>query len=92
MESSGIFTQSFANLPGKRHQGIFIRKTRIYMLQTIKYDTEQLICKKLKKISQIISVKKTYVIYFLFFLYSTIFTQRTFEKTLCRSINIYIIV
>ena len=38
-----IFIQAFANLHGERRQGKFIRKTRICILQTSKYDIAQLI-------------------------------------------------
>ena len=41
-----FLAQAFANLHGERRQGLFIRKTRIYILQTGKYDTAQLIFKK----------------------------------------------
>ena len=34
-----FLAQAFANLHGKRRQGKFIWKTRIYMLQTCKHDT-----------------------------------------------------
>ena len=38
-----FFAQAFANLDGKRRQGKFIGRTRIYMLQTGKHDTAKLI-------------------------------------------------
>ena len=48
MKTSGIkfLAQAFANLHGKRRQGKFIWKTRIYMLQTCKHDTAKLIFQK----------------------------------------------
>ena len=44
-KTSGILflAQAFANLHGKRRQGKFIWKTRIYMLQTCKHDVAKLI-------------------------------------------------
>ena len=41
-----FLAQAFANLHGKRRQGKFIWKTRIYMLQTCKHDTAKLIFQK----------------------------------------------
>ena len=41
-----FWPQAFANLHGKRRQGKFIWKTRIYMLQTCKHDTTKLIFQK----------------------------------------------
>ena len=41
-----FLAQAFANLHGKRRQGKFIWKTRIYMLQTCKHETAKLIFQK----------------------------------------------
>ena len=41
-----FLAQAFANLHGKRRQGKFIWKSRIYMLQTCKHDTAKLIFQK----------------------------------------------
>ena len=49
-----FLAQAFANRHGKRRQGKFILKTRIYMLQTCKHDTAKLIFQKVLIFSLII--------------------------------------